>query len=243
MGSNARRREWTRQIAGGREVITYQVKNWNTHFENNKSRERDECSFVCVPNQQSGLGFSRIMDEKDGAAIYGVFCMILGACSRQKKPREGWLTQDGHPTGTAWALDDLAIQFRRPEREIRRALDILSSPKVGWLARVEISEDGQLMSGACEVPAECPPTALERKKERIEEKEDDALWRTHLQESEAYSHVAIEAEFQKAVFWCGQKRRKLTRAFFLRWINKIEKPMNPVTQRAPELQTFRAERK
>lgn len=150
-------------------MILYQVKDWDANFENNKSREREECSFLCVPNGQDGHGFIMIMNEKDGASIYGIFNLIIGACSQQGKPREGWLTQDGHPTGTTWTPRDLAIRWRRKEAEIRRALEFLSSPTVGWLVRMEVSEDGQLKSGAREVPAECPPGALEEK--RREEKE------------------------------------------------------------------------
>lgn len=155
-------------------MIVYQVKDWDRNYENNKSREREDCSFVCVPNSHSGLGISRVLDEKDGATIYGIFNLIIGACSRQRKPREGWLTQDGHPTGTPWAVADLSLMFRRPEKEIRRALDVLCSPGVAWIGRVELSEDGQILGGARVVPAKCPPSALEGKKEEKEEKEENS---------------------------------------------------------------------
>jgi uncharacterized phage protein (TIGR02220 family) len=155
-------------------MIVYQVKDWDRNYENNKSREREDCSFVCVPNSHSGLGISRVLDEKDGATIYGIFNLIVGACSRQRKPREGWMTQDGHPTGTPWAVADLSLMFRRPEKEIRRALDVLCSPGVAWIGRVEIAEDGQIIGGARVVPADCPPSALEGRKERKKEEKEDS---------------------------------------------------------------------
>jgi hypothetical protein len=162
-------------------VKTYRVKDWNENFENNKSRERETCSYVCVPNKQHGLGFARIMAEPDGAAIYGVWQLILGACSQQKKVdgkgREGWLTHDGHQTGTAWAPDDLAVKFRRPESEIVRALEVLSSEKVGWLVFFEVAEPltltQDIITSARPVPAKCPSSAPEEK--RIEEKEEKKI--------------------------------------------------------------------
>lgn len=145
----------------------YQIKDWNSHFENAKSRERISCSFVCVPNKQHGLSFSRIMAEPDGAMIYGIWCLILGACSQQKKPREGWLTSDGYQTGTPWASEDLALKFRRPKSEIERALQVIVSQEIGWIITHEYPLSTRL------VPAECPRGIVKEEKEenRIEEKE------------------------------------------------------------------------
>jgi hypothetical protein len=152
--------------------MLYQVKDWQKYFENSKSRERKECSFVCVPNKQHGLGLALVLAEPDGLAIYGVWCLILGACSQQRAPREGWLTSDGHQTGTPWAPGDLALKFRRSPTEIDRALTFLSSPKIGWLNAFDTTDATALMSSARVVPADCPPAALERKKEEKEGRED-----------------------------------------------------------------------
>ena len=112
----------------------YRIRDWGEHFENAKSRTIKECLWVPMPNKQDGMGFTRIMVEPDGAAIYGVWCMIVGACSRQHKGRRsGWLTDDGHHEGTAWVPRDLAMRWRRPVEEIERALVFLSSDPVGWL--------------------------------------------------------------------------------------------------------------
>jgi len=146
--------------------VPYQVRDWGENFENAKSRERVVCSWVPMPNKQSGLGLSRILTEPDGAAIYGIWCLIVGAVSRQKKPRDGWLTADGHQAGTPWAPDDLALMFRRPLEEVERALAVLSSDPVGWL---EVS--AECPPATRKVPAECPP-ATPSEKGRKEEKEE-----------------------------------------------------------------------
>lgn len=151
----------------------YQVKDWNINFENAKSRERDQCSFVCVPNKQHGMSFSRLMAEIDGTMIYGVWGLIIGACSQQRKPRDGWLTSDGYKTGTAWVPEDLAIKFRRPVSEILRSIEVLTSEKVGWILVHEIPcLNDEYPPTTRLVPAECPSGIVkEGKKERMNEGE------------------------------------------------------------------------
>jgi hypothetical protein len=140
-------------------MIIYQILGWNDHFENNKSRERESCSFVCVPNKQDGMGFTRIMAEKDGASIYGIWILLLGIASRQSKPRAGWLTENGHQTGSALALSDFAILWRRSESEIERAINFLCSPKIGWLSATRRGVEPELKLESSALPAECPPSA------------------------------------------------------------------------------------
>ena len=128
--------------------MIYQIRDWDTHFENFKSRTVDKCGYVCVPNKQSGMGFTRILHEKDGMAIYGVWQCLVGACSKQHIPRKGWFTDDGTPAGMAWTTEDLAVKFHREEKEIARAMEVLCSPKVGWIVAHE-EKNGELL----ELPA------------------------------------------------------------------------------------------
>jgi hypothetical protein len=65
--------------------------------------------------------------------------------------------------GSPWGVGDLALKFRRPEKEVERALQVLCSEKVGWI----------IIHGNSQVTADSPPTHLEEKegKEGREEKE------------------------------------------------------------------------
>lgn len=148
--------------------MTYQIRDWNRNFENNKSREIDRCSFVCLPNKQHGMGFRRIMAELDGGTIYGVWVCIVAACSQQEAPRAGWLTEDGKKTGAAWGASDIALKIGRPTNEIERCLSVVASPRVGWLATHEVPVN--CPSTADEPPADSPPTTLEGRKEGTEQK-------------------------------------------------------------------------
>ena len=155
--------------------VVYHILNWNDHFENNKSREIESCRWVCMPNKQDGLGLMRILSETDGAAIFGVWCLVIQACSRQKV-RDGWLTEDGSAVGLPWELDDLALRWRRSTAEINRALDFVCSPKMRWMEKMA-RPAYEVLDG---VTLGAPKTQREGKKEGREgakapEKERPAL--------------------------------------------------------------------
>jgi hypothetical protein len=118
----------------------YQIVDYDEHFENNKSRLRERCAFVCVPNKHGGSGLSNVLGEPDGSAIYGIWMLILQLCSRQRKPREGYLTQDGKKNGRRLGARELANLLRRPIEEIHRCLEVCCSPQVGFMGVV----DGQV---------------------------------------------------------------------------------------------------
>lgn len=101
------------------------------------------------------MGFINIMAQSDGSAIYGIWCCIVGACSQQKE-RDGWLTENGKSDGIPWEPQDLANKFRRPTQEVEKALQILSSQKVGWIQTV----DDRALT------AHSPLTPLERREEK-----------------------------------------------------------------------------
>lgn len=160
--------------------IVYQIAHWDKHFENSKSRQLEALSWVPTPVKQSGLGFCRLMAEPDGAMIYGVFHMIVGSCAQQCRPRAGWVTDDGHHTGTPLAPGDLALKFRRPVEEIERTLDFLSSDRMGWLVRHEHevpTSDEQTTSSDSdlEVSGGCPAsdTVVTDEGRRTEQKEQN----------------------------------------------------------------------
>lgn len=121
----------------------YRIQDWDTFFETATSRKLQHPYWVSIPNKQSGKGFTRIMVQNDGAAIFGIWVLIVQACSAQPTPRGGWLTDNGTASGLPWTLEDLAERWRRPLEEVTRALDVLCSPKVGWIKVME--DDGRLV--------------------------------------------------------------------------------------------------
>lgn len=136
-------------------MIVYRIRHWSRHFENNKSRGIKAPRYVCLPNKQDGLGLLRILAETDGAAILGVWCLILQACSRQAE-RDGWLTDDGSAKGRPWDLDDLAFRWRRPRSEIERCLALVCDSRIAWMEALE---------------SKCPPSGTIRPRGVLEGRE------------------------------------------------------------------------
>src|SRR6056297_59518 len=129
----------------------YQIVNWSEIFENNKSRERDRCSWCPLPNKQDGLGYGLIMLEDDGPAIYGAFIAVVLMCSKQSRPRDGHLTDTGGAKGRPLAPNEISVKTKVPPNLIKRMLDVTCSESIGWI-RVLGS-----------VPAERPPSVEEGK--------------------------------------------------------------------------------
>ncbi|MEI8288631.1 MAG: hypothetical protein WCH99_04110 [Verrucomicrobiota bacterium] len=135
-------------------MTIYRIKDWNEHFENNKSREREKCSFCCVPNKQDGLGYGSLMALENGEALYGAFVAVVLVASKQKS-RSGWLTDNGLHTGCPLTARQLSIKCRFSETTIQKMLDAVSANEIGWIERID--------KNASEVPANCPSDALEGK--------------------------------------------------------------------------------
>lgn len=116
-------------------MTVYQIAHWPKHFENAKSRGLARCSHVYMPNKQDGLTFNRLMAHPNGTTIFGMWCLILQACSRHKD-RNGWLTDDGTEKGTPWTVEDLAFRWRRPLDEVQQAVEFLCSDRIGWIKKL-----------------------------------------------------------------------------------------------------------
>lgn len=179
----------------------YRIKDWQLHFENNKSRERDLCSWCPMPNKQDGLGYGRLVAMKDGAALYGAFIAIVLVASKQRKPRDGHLTDTGRADGCPLTADDLAIMSKLPSAVIQRMLDATSCASIGW---VEVYDTGH--TSASEVPAECPPSALEGREGR----------------EEKYTASATNADFE--AFWHAYPRKVGKTAAAKAWERAKSKP-------------------
>ena len=54
----------------------------------------------------------------------------------------------------------------------------------------------------------------------------DAEWMAELKTREAYSHIAIDHEYQKCADWCRLNGKQMSRRRFFNWISRIPRPMN-----------------
>lgn len=122
----------------------YRIRDWEKHFENNRTREIKKMDWVPVKNKHDGEGYLTIMAEPDGIVIYGCWHLILQVASKCD-PR-GTLLRDSRTPHTARSIA-LKAGWRR-EKDVQRALDFCSRAEVGW---IEALTDNP--AGACDNPA------------------------------------------------------------------------------------------
>ena len=123
--------------------MLYQVKEWDTHYENDRSRERDRCAWCSVRNKQDGLGYSRLLAAENGPAIYGCFVAIVLMASKQSRPRDGWLTENGKKNGEPLDAEAISLQTKFPIDIVQQTLKLCSDKKIGWIEAMKLPADSR----------------------------------------------------------------------------------------------------
>lgn len=186
----------------GDKLMLYQIVKWGDTFENDRSRCIDNCFWIKMPVKQDGLGYLRILSQKNGPAIYGAFCAIAGRAIRlceKAKDRDGWLTEDGLQNGTPLTPDSLSLVTKMPAATIKEMLELLSSQPIGWIRVWE--QDGSEVT-----PDSRPPTALEKEETEEKEEESSALPPQLSQEADMLCRV-MQGEIEKRVPRVAQKNK------------------------------------
>lgn len=119
--------------------MKYRIKDWDKHYENAKSRTIEHKAWCPVPNKQDGLGYRRMLAEKDGSAIYGAFVAVILMASKQSLPREGYLTDTGRIDGIPHTPEALSLKTGIPSAIIEKMLNLCCSQAVGWVEVVDAS--------------------------------------------------------------------------------------------------------
>lgn len=144
------------------------IRNWDDNFENNRTRELKNISWVPVPNSFDGDGFTVLTNHKNGIQHYGAWILILGVASKCEM-RGTLLRRNKKPHDSASLSRMTGVSKEIFDEVIPRLLD----NEIGWLEIVDeqglttIPHPPAKTSHAPDVdPA---PACLERKKERRKE--------------------------------------------------------------------------
>ncbi len=126
--------------------MTYRIRDWNKHYENNRTRELKRMDWVPIPNRMDGLGYSTLVDHPNGAAHLGAWLAIVEIASRREE--RGTLPQEG----AGLCGDGLAVALSRISR-LPASLFLEVLPRlveIGWvecfLQDGEIPQEG---AGEC----------------------------------------------------------------------------------------------
>jgi hypothetical protein len=208
--------------------MAYRVRNWEKHFENNRSKTVSKLSWVPIPNSHDGEGFATVISHKDAAEIFSAWILILQVASRCH-PRGSLVREGGKPYDAA----SLALRTRGQLKWFEKAMPILL--EVGWIEEFasEWHSDGSALTSGCQ------STDEGRKEEngmngseqngtrsgKISQEE----WFLNLKSESAYSHIDIDREMGKMRQWLllpKNKGRTMTKQFVVNWLNKIEPGLN-----------------
>jgi hypothetical protein len=73
--------------------MLYRIKDWAAHFENNRTKELKNMTWVPMPNKMDGDGYTELLEHPNGAAHFGAWCALVQIASKCD-PR-GTLLRDG----------------------------------------------------------------------------------------------------------------------------------------------------
>lgn len=138
----------------------YKIRDWEIHFENNRSKAVENLRWVLIPNKHDGENFVTIIKSKHGAEIFAAWVLIIQVASKCH-PRGTLMRGNCKPHTPA----TLSIKTGAPEAWFKIALDFLEE-HTDWLDIQEVAGDCQLTA------TQVPPDGIEvLRREGIEEKE------------------------------------------------------------------------
>lgn len=119
----------------------YRIKNWESIYENNRSRTVKDLAWVAIPNRHDGEGYSSIMAHSRSAEIFAAWILMLQVASRCQ-PRGSLMRDHGRPH----TPQSMALKTRAKPEWFVLALELLTSEEIGWIEAVELPENEALAS-------------------------------------------------------------------------------------------------
>lgn len=107
------------------------IKDWDKHYENNRSRALKDVAWIPIPNRHDGEGFSELIEHPDGAAHFGCWILLIQMASRCRI--RGTLVRDsGRPLTVSSFVRRTGVLQEVWEASIPRFNDI------GWIEYVPV---------------------------------------------------------------------------------------------------------
>ena len=132
--------KWTPQKKA---LPLWRVRDWADVFETSETRKYRQLRRVSVPNKHEGKGWKRLCGLPLAPALLGTFVVIVELAS--KAPARGYLADEDGP----WTTEDMAdMSGLTPYvSDFDRALSELSTDRIDWLEKIELSRALQEIPG------------------------------------------------------------------------------------------------
>ena len=118
-------------------MLLYSIANWNTLYENNRTRELKQLTWVPVPNNHDGDGYTLLVDRSEGAALFGGWIACVQVASKCD-PRGTLLRRGGKPHDP----DSLSRITRIPKTVFQKLL-VIAVEELHWLIVKQVTEAPQ----------------------------------------------------------------------------------------------------
>lgn len=132
------------------ETHAYRIKDWNKHFENNKTRTLVTMRWIPIPADLNDDGYIVISEHDNGAAHFGVWIALVELAATCK-PRGTLVTG----AGTGMSPRQMARKTRFPEPLIVETLARLVDPELEWMEIICLETSGTVVpESVTKVPPE-----------------------------------------------------------------------------------------
>lgn len=112
------------------DITLLRVRDWDSLYENNRTRSLKKLGWVPVPNRHDGDGYSQLVEHPAGAAHFGAWSVIIQVASRCD-PRGTLIRDNGAPHTAASIARMTRISAEVFDAALPRLVEI------GWLEAVE----------------------------------------------------------------------------------------------------------
>jgi hypothetical protein len=132
------------------EVILLRIKNYSATYENNRIRELKTIKWIALPIKLDGDGYATLMDEPDGAAIFGAWIACLEVVAKTR----GVFIRS---SGDEHTPKSLARVTRIAPEIIDRMISVCTS--IGWLENIACDNPAPSCDNpapSCDNPAGIP---------------------------------------------------------------------------------------
>ncbi len=120
-------------------MALFRIKDWDRHYENNRTRQLKKLEWVPIPNNHDSDGYTTLVDHENGAAHLGAWLVIVQLASKCE-PRGTLSRTKVRESGTPvpHTPQSIARITRLPASVLEEAIPRLL--EIGWLEVSDCNE-------------------------------------------------------------------------------------------------------
>lgn len=126
----------------------YAIRDWDTIYENNRTRELKTLAWVPIPNNHDSDGYTLLLSHKNGAALFGAWIACVQVASRCD-PRGTLLRRSGIPHDAA-----SLSRITRIEQAVIEQMLSIADRELKWLVCNDLRVDAGIPQEGATIPQE-----------------------------------------------------------------------------------------